>query len=243
MMSSADLHESVLNQLGELIVLGTLPPGSVLRIEELERRFSVSRSVVREAIRALASMNMVTAKRRVGVTVVERAAWNVFDPQIIRWRLDGPDRLTQLRSLSELRSAVEPVAAELAAQRARPEHCAALTEAVVQMSATGRAGDLEVYLVHDIAFHRALLQASGNEMFASLTDVVAEVLAGRTRHHLMPEVPDARAVRLHLEVAHAVQANDPVKARAAMTEILSEASESIGKIAHEQEANGEDRVG
>jgi len=185
-------------------------------------------------------MNMVTAKRRVGVTVVERAAWNVFDPQIIRWRLDGPDRLAQLRSLSELRSAVEPVAAELAAQRARPEHCAALTEAVVQMSSTGRAGELEVYLVHDIAFHRALLQASGNEMFASLTDVVAEVLAGRTRHNLMPEHPDARAVRLHLEVAHAVQANDPIRARTAMTEILSEASEFIGKVAHEQEANGED---
>jgi DNA-binding FadR family transcriptional regulator len=240
MISSADLHESVLNQLGELIVLGTLPPGSVLRIEELEHRFSVSRSVVREAIRALASMGMVTAKRRVGVTVVERSAWNTFDPQIIRWRLDGTDRLAQLRSLSELRSAVEPVAAELAAERALPEHCAALTEAVVQMSSTGRAGDLEVYLIHDIAFHRALLQASGNEMFASLTNVIAEVLTGRTRHNLMPEYPEARAIRLHLEVAHAVQANDPVRARAAMTEILCEASESIGKIAHEQEANSED---
>jgi DNA-binding FadR family transcriptional regulator len=240
MISSADLHESVLNQLGELIVLGTLPPGSVLRIEELEHRFSVSRSVVREAIRALASMNMVTAKRRVGVTVVERSAWNAFDPQLIRWRLDGPDRLAQLQSLSELRCAVEPVAAELAAQRALPEHCGALTEAVMGMSATGRAGDLETYLVHDIAFHRALLQASGNEMFASLTNVVAEVLAGRTRHNLMPEHPETSAVRLHLEVAHAVQANNPVKARTAMREILSEASESIGKIAQEQEANGED---
>jgi DNA-binding FadR family transcriptional regulator len=240
MNSSADLHESVLNQLGELLVLGTLPPGSVLRIEELEHRFSVSRSVVREAIRALASMNMVTAKRRVGVTVVERSAWNAFDPQIIRWRLAGTDRLAQLQSLSELRSAVEPVAAELAAQRALPEHCSALTEAVMGMSATGRAGDLESYLVHDIAFHRALLHASGNEMFASLTNVIAEVLTGRTRHNLMPEHPEARAIRLHLEVAHAVQANDPVKARTAMTEILCEASESIGKIAHEQEANGED---
>lgn len=232
----------MLNQLGELIVHDTLPPGSVLRIEELEHRFSVSRSVVREAIRTLTSMNMVTAKRRVGVTVVERTAWNVFDPQIIRWRLDGTDRLTQLRSLSELRSAVEPVAAGLAAARAQPEHCAALTEAVVHMSATGRAGDLETYLVHDIAFHRALLHASGNEMFAGLTDVIAEVLTGRTRHNLMPEHPEASAVRLHLEVAHAIQASDPVGARTAMMEILSEASESIGKIAHEQEANGEDRV-
>jgi DNA-binding FadR family transcriptional regulator len=234
-ISTADLHESVLNQLGELIVSGTIPPRSVLRIEELERRFSVSRGVVREAIRALASMNVVGAKRRVGVTVVDRADWNVFDPRLIRWRLDGADRLDQLQSLSELRSGVEPVAAALAAERARPEHCAALLAAATGMSATGQAGDLDRYLEYDIEFHRALLHASGNEMFASLTDVVAEVLTGRTRHHLMPSHPETAAIRLHIEVAHAIQLGDPVRARAAMTGILTEASEAVVKIASKNE--------
>jgi DNA-binding FadR family transcriptional regulator len=234
-VSSDDLHESVLNQLGELIVFGTISPGSVLRIEELERRFSVSRSVIREAIRALASMNVVSAKRRVGVTVVDRAAWNVFDPRIIRWRLAGADRLAQLQSLSELRSGVEPVAAALAATRATPAHEAALLTAVSGMSATGQAGDLDRYLVHDIDFHRALLEASGNEMFASLIDVVAEVLTGRTRHHLMPHHPEEAAIRLHIEVAHAVQLRDPIRARTAMTAILTEASEAVVKIASEHD--------
>jgi DNA-binding FadR family transcriptional regulator len=234
-ISTEDLHESVLNQLGELIVFGTIAPGSVLRIEELERRFSVSRSVIREAIRTLASMNVVAAKRRVGVTVVDRAAWNVFDPRIIRWRLAGSDRLAQLQSLSELRSGVEPVAAALAAERATPEHETALLTAAAGMSATGRAGDLDRYLAHDIDFHRALLDASGNEMFASLIDVVAEVLSGRTRHHLMPHHPEEAAIRLHIEVAHAVQLRDPIRARLAMTEILTEAREAVVKIASEHE--------
>ncbi|MCW2538972.1 MAG: Transcriptional regulator, GntR family [Frankiales bacterium] len=225
----------MLNQLGELIVFGTIQPGTVLRIEELETRFSVSRGVIREAIRALASMNVVAARRRVGVTVVDRAAWNVFDPRIIRWRLAGADRLDQLQSLSELRTGVEPVAAALAAERARPEDCAELLTAAAGMSATGQAGDLERYLEHDIAFHRALLHASGNEMFASLTDVVAEVLSGRTRHHLMPPHPEVAAIRLHIEIAHAIQLGDSARARQAMTEILTEAREAIVKIASEHE--------
>jgi DNA-binding FadR family transcriptional regulator len=236
-MADTDLHENVISALGEAIVLNEIAPGTVLRIEELERRFAVSRSVVREAIRALASMNMLVSRRRVGVTVVDRALWNVFDPRIIRWRLAGSERLAQLLSLSELRAGVEPVAAELAAERATPEHCAALTSAVMGMSATGRAGDLEGYLQHDIAFHRALLQASGNEMFASLTAVVTEVLAGRTHHHLMPAHPKAEAIRLHIEVVDAIQSGDAVRSRVAMTAILAEANEAVVKISAESEGD------
>src|SRR6476620_9435378 len=86
------LHRDVLDRLGASIVSGEAAPGSVLRIEQLEDRYAVSRSVVREAIRVLESMGLVESRRRVGVTVRPRGSWTVFDPRIIRWRLDGEDR-------------------------------------------------------------------------------------------------------------------------------------------------------
>ncbi|MEU4822131.1 FadR/GntR family transcriptional regulator [Actinomadura citrea] len=224
---SAGLHGSVLDRLGMLITSGALPAGEVLRIEQLEARFAVSRSVIREAIRVLESMGMVRSRRRVGVTVAARPDWNVFDPQIIGWRLEGDGREEQLRSLGELRRGLEPVAAALAARNATPAQCGALTGAVMEMAVHGRSGDLEAYLAADIRFHRTLLEASGNEMMGALSGVVAAVLAGRTHHDLMPAHPEPVAIRWHAEVAQAVQSGDAEDAERAMRDIVEEATRAM----------------
>jgi DNA-binding FadR family transcriptional regulator len=78
-----------------------------------------------------------------------------------------------------------------------------------------------------VLFHRTLLRASGNEMFGALDTVVAEVLSGRTHHGLMPATPEAAAVRLHADVAEAVQSGDPAGARRAMQAIIQEAVEAM----------------
>ncbi|MGW0901924.1 FadR/GntR family transcriptional regulator, partial [Streptomyces goshikiensis] len=166
------LHSHVLDTLGLAITAGEDPPGTVLRTDEIAGRFGASRTVVREVVRVLESMQLVESRRRVGVTVRPAEQWNVYDPQVIRWRLAGADRPRQLRSLTVLRSAIEPVAAGLAAARATAEQCAELTEAALGMVRTSRGHQLEAYLRHDIAFHRVVLNASGNEMFARLGDVV-----------------------------------------------------------------------
>ncbi|GAA2519178.1 FCD domain-containing protein [Streptomyces gobitricini] len=215
------LHTHVLDTLGLAITAGECPPGSVLRTDELAQRFEVSRTVIREVVRVLESMHLVESRRRVGVTVRPTAQWNVYDPRVIRWRLAGSDRPRQLRSLTVLRSAVEPVAAGLAATHATPEQCRELTEQALGMVATSRGGQLEAYLVHDIAFHRVVLDASGNEMFARLGDVVAEVLAGRTHHRVMFEDPDPAAVTLHVRVAEAVRERDAVRAEELTREIAA----------------------
>ena len=95
------------------------------------------------------------------------------------------------------------------------------------MSVQAKAGDLEAYLEADVAFHRTLLQASGNEMLAALTTVVAEVLAGRTHHDLMPARPNPEAIRLHGDVACAVQAGDADAAATAMRAIIDEATTAM----------------
>jgi len=217
----------LLDQLGTLMVSGQFAPGEVLLTEQLETRFGVSRSVVREAIRVLQSIGLVSSRRRVGVTVLSKDSWQVFDRRVIRWRLASADRLNQLRSLSELRSGIEPVAASLAASHATPEQCGQLQGAVMQMAVHAKSGDLEAYLSADVEFHSTLLAASGNEMLGSLGSVVAEVLAGRTHHRLMPETPNPVAIRLHADVVQAVQAGDGDAAASAMREIITEAQEAL----------------
>ncbi|WP_371477911.1 FadR/GntR family transcriptional regulator [Kitasatospora sp. NBC_00315] len=228
-MDIQGLPGRLLSELGPAIASGEIPEGAVLRGEELEGRFGVSRTVVREAVRILESMRLVESRRRVGITVQPRSSWDVFDPLVIRWRLAGADRPAQLRSLGSLRVAVEPAAAALAATQATADQCRELSALAVELTVTARAADLETFLRHDIAFHATVLKASGNEMFAHLGDTVGAVLTGRTEYHLMPHQPESYAIRLHREVAEAICAGDAAHAERAMRTIVVGALEELDK--------------
>jgi DNA-binding FadR family transcriptional regulator len=221
------LHARVLDHLGTAICGGELAAGSVLNIDDLVDRYAVSRSVVREVLRVLAAMGFIEARRRVGVMIRPAGAWNVFDPQVIRWRLASAGRMAQLRSITELRTAVEPHAAWLAASRADPDEASDLVGHAAKMWAAGQAGNEELFLGLDIEFHRRVLVASGNEMFAKLQELVAEVLIGRHHYHLMPHYPQEQALQLHADVAQAIQRRDGERARDAMVEIMKQAFDEM----------------
>ncbi|MFG3056815.1 FadR/GntR family transcriptional regulator [Kitasatospora sp. NPDC048239] len=226
-MEIQGLPGRLLADLGPAIASGEVPEGAVLRAEELEQRYGVSRTVVREAVRILEGMGLVASRRRVGSTVQPKSAWDVFDPLVIRWRLAGADRPAQLRSLGSLRVAVEPAAAALAARHATDDERRELSSLAVELTMTARAADLETFLRHDIAFHATVLKASGNEMFAHLGDTVGAVLTGRTEYHLMPHQPEPYAIRLHREVAEAICAGDAAQAERAMRTIVTGALEEL----------------
>lgn len=217
------LHEQALASLGARIVAGDIPVGTVLTPDGL----GISRTVLRECIRVLESLGLVHARRRRGTVVMPPDSWQALDPRILSWRLAGPDRLTALSDLSELRLAVEPVAARLASARATPAQCGALTEAIVGMAATQRSADHAEYLAHDRDFHRILLEASGNPVFAALSTAVAEALNGRTAHALMPHTANPEAIRLHEDVAAAVRRGDAEAAERAMRAIVEEADTAV----------------
>jgi DNA-binding FadR family transcriptional regulator len=221
------LHDSLLRTLGAAIVSGEYPPGQVITLDGVSARHKMSRSVVREVVRVLESMGMVESRRRVGVTVQPAHKWNVFDPRLIRWRLESGDRTAQLLSLSELRRGFEPAAAALAARRADPHQCRIMAAAVSDMVVHGRSGDLDAYLLADKIFHQTMLEASGNEMFRALNGVVAEVLAGRTHHGMMPDIPNPAAIELHDEVARAIRLRDELAAERAMRAIIDEAASAV----------------
>jgi DNA-binding FadR family transcriptional regulator len=217
---SSSLHSRLVDAVGKPIVSGTTPAGTVMLAEEIEREQGVSRSVVREAVRVLASMGLVESIKRIGIRVRPQAAWNAFDPTLIRWRLTGSGRGSQLRSLTELRASVEPMAAELAAQHCPQEMSGELMRVAARMRTVGRSGDLAHFLELDIEFHRLVLHGSGNEMFAKLDAVIAAVLSGRTDLGLMPTHPHETALQWHVDVADAIQGGHPDLARSSMELIM-----------------------
>lgn len=223
------LHTGVLDDLGRRIAWGEIEPGTVLTIAALEAGYEVSRSVVREAVRVLESMRMVAPRRRVGLTVRPQREWNALDTRLVTWNLAGPARRQELGALMELRVAIEPVAARLAADHADDDERARLGQLAARLRELGNAGFGESadYLAVDIEFHALILRASGNVMFAgTLGDVIGEVLAGRTRLGLSPSSPVVEALDLHELAAEALLARDGDAAEAAIRSIVLEAHRS-----------------
>ncbi|SFQ22570.1 DNA-binding transcriptional regulator, FadR family [Amycolatopsis arida] len=226
-MSVEALHSTVLDTIGLRIADESLPAGYVFTLDGIQERFGVSRTVARETMRVLESMGLVTSRRRVGIIVQPRSTWNVFDPRVIWWRLAGSGRDAQLRSLTELRIAVEPLTAGAAARGATPEERERIVVLADRMRERGEAGDLTRFLDLDIEYHTLLLRASGNEMFAALTDVVAAVLRGRTQLGLMPRSPVPEALDLHDTVARAVAEGNIELAEDAMRRLLAEVRAAV----------------
>ena len=224
---AGSLHESLVDELGEAIVQGRHAPGSRMLTVDLARERGVSRSAAREAVRVLESFGLVWVRRKSGVEVRPRSDWNVYAPEVIAWRLAGPDRSEQLRELSQLRSVIEPLAASLAALHATSEQRVELVALVVEMGEEDHEADRERYLAADVRFHRLLLEASGNAMLAALGGTVEAVLRGRTVHDLMPHVANQSAVQWHRDVAFAVASGEGEHAAAAMGSIVSEADEAM----------------
>lgn len=215
------LLQKTLDTLGCDIVSGRLPEGHVVAAEALAERFDVSRSVVREAIRVLQTIGLVSSVKRVGVRVLSPESWNYFDPLVIRWRLESERQRAQLRSLNELRSAIEPAAAELAARFAPDELCSRLLSLAGQIRAAVRAEDSDRFIDVDVEFHNVVLVGSGNEMFAQLQRPIGNTMSGRSALGLLPELPGEGSQQLHVDLADAIQGRRPDDARQVANELVS----------------------
>ena len=162
----------VAESLGRAIVHGAYPAGSVLPSEQdLCTQYSVSRTGVREALKMLGGKGLIQPRRRVGGMVEERANWSLLDPDVLRWMRGAGADIDLLKDLARLRLAIEPEAAALAA----------LTGDRGRIDLIGEAGhamarDPGDALAADVAFHAALLSASGNRFFAALAPMVESAL-------------------------------------------------------------------
>lgn len=221
------LHQAVTDELAVDILDGRWNPGEPLTLEAIQDRFSTSRTVAREVAKYLESMNAVTVRRRVGLVPRPVAEWAALNTQVIRWKLMSSRRKEQLRTLTELRLAVEPAAAAAAARNATMEAKAMFPVMAGELRRTGETGDLADFHDLDVRFHSALLLNSGNELFAGMADIIGIVLRGRVELHMYPQRPEPAALDAHDAVAEAVWRGDPDRAREAMHAIVDEVADAL----------------
>lgn len=217
------LHSRVVGALGQNIVDGELEVGTILNLDLLAGRFSVSRSVLREALRVLQSLGMVEPRQRVGTQVLPRTEWDLMSPQVIAWRGRSHDYFEQMRELLELRLGLEPVAAALATRNGDAEQLRVVVACAERMVLCAGLGDERGFLEADVEMHQVILTASDNGMFAHFSQTVEAVLRTRTeeRRHTITDYTPASAAR-HLELAHALRDRDEAGARRWATEMLTE---------------------
>lgn len=231
-MGAPVMHEDILDQLGMQIVEGEIPFGTVFTLADIVETFGVSRTVAREVMRMLETIGMVISKRRIGIVVTNRSEWRKFDQRLVGWKLRSSHWRRQLRTLTELRIAVEPVAASLAAVNATTDQRERLLELGRQLTELGEQGRgaTSEYLALDVEFHTILLYASRNPMFIQLKGIVEEVLTRRCAMGLMPSRPVEESLEGHLAAAKAVANKQPQDAEAHMVCILGALRAELGLV-------------
>jgi GntR family transcriptional repressor for pyruvate dehydrogenase complex len=222
--------EQVVAHVRNLIEQGALRPGDRLPAErDLATRVGVSRPTVRAGLRALAAIGVVQSRHGSGTYIPDGPPSLGTDALSFLAALHGFTR----DEMYEARRILEVGAAGLAAERATPEQVATMAEEVASLFAA--MADPQVFLVHDINFHRAVAAASGNPIVASLVEMVSALYYERRRDTAARASDrDMRdAAEMHRRIYQAIRAHDADEARRAMQTHLMQAS------AHQaQEAEG-----
>ncbi|MFG2741765.1 FadR/GntR family transcriptional regulator [Streptomyces chartreusis] len=226
------VHGQTVEALARRILGGRIPEGATLDLVALQSELDVSLTALRESLKVLAAKGMVDARQKRGTFVRARADWNLLDADVLRWQFQGADGATDadrtlLRNLAEVRAIVEPAAVRLAAERRTEADLEALEAALDAMG--GQDADPGQAVDADLAFHRALLTATHNELLERMEMVIEPGLAHRDRIvHSHPHSEDP--VPAHRAVLDAVREQDATAAETAMRALLVQAGRDLDRI-------------
>lgn len=221
LVRTSRLYEQIVQQIEESIVKGELKLGDQLPAErDLAHRFGVSRTAVREAVKALREKGLVEAYSGRGTFITDGTT------QAVRQSLDLMVKIGQsegLAHLAEVRAILEPEIAALAAMRIQESEVATMREAVAIMDKAGQ--DPDAYIEADLDFHLALAEGAANPLILSLLDSIVGLLREqRMRIFRVPGGPERGQV-YHKRILEAVERHDAEKARAAMRAHLEQVRE------------------
>jgi GntR family transcriptional regulator, galactonate operon transcriptional repressor len=227
MTARRGMHAVVVDRIGEAIVSGRLRPGEVIDLAALETELGASRSVVREAFRVLADKGLVHAKPKRGTVVRERDGWSLLDPDVLGWQYESQSDTSFLANLAEVRAIVEPAGAGLAAARRTDEDLEVLRGALELME--DATADPAVIVAADLAFHRALLLATHNDLLQRMELIIETAL--RTRDELVHHSADVEnSAPAHRAVLDAIVDGDAAGAEAAMQRLLAVAAVDEARV-------------
>ena len=225
-VSREGLHEQVVEQMQELIFEKHLRSGSRLPGErELCQRFGVSRTVIREASKVLAQRGLLVIEPGRGTFVTLPAEHDVARSIALFARA----RDVSFANLVEVRRALEPEIAELAAARATKTHVQRLQACIDVMDRS--LADPEAYVAADQEFHSVLAEATGNDILIAITGVIVNLAHNARR--LMFTIPEApkRGLQYHHALLECVSARNGADARDAMYNHLRQVEQDISAAA------------
>jgi GntR family transcriptional regulator, transcriptional repressor for pyruvate dehydrogenase complex len=218
LVRTSRLYEQIVQQIEESIVKGDLKTGDQLPAErELAQRFGVSRTAVREAVKALREKGLVEAYSGRGTFITDGTR------QAVRQSLDLMSRMGQQegsRDLAEVRAILEPEIAALAAQRIQEPELATMREAVAVMDKAGQ--DPDAYIEADLDFHLALAEGASNPLILSLIDSIVGLLREQRLRIFKVSGGPERGQAHHKKILEAIERRDADKAREAMRSHLEQ---------------------
>ena len=212
LVRTSRLYEQIVQQIEESILKGALKPGDQLPAErDLAQRFGVSRTAVREAVKALREKGLVEAYSGRGTFITDGTSHAVRQSLDLMVKIGQPEGSTHL---AEVRAILEPEIAALAATHAQESDLATMREAVAVMDRAGE--DPDAYIEADLDFHLALAEAAANPLILSLIDSIVGLLREqRLRIFKVPGGPERGQVH-HKRILDAMEKRDAEKAREAM---------------------------
>ena len=212
-----NLFAQVVGELGARIVSGTIGPDDPFPKEaDLEAHFGVSRSVIREAVKALAAKGLIESRTRVGIRVRRPVHWNLLDADVLSWRFGSMPPKRFLAELFEVRLMIEPHAAALAAERAQPSDIDEIAAAYASMVEANEANVSGIEA--DLRFHRGVLAACANALLLQMGNAIG---VGLTISHRFSNEAFAIFLPKHGEVLDRIRNRNPHTAERAMHELLS----------------------
>jgi DNA-binding FadR family transcriptional regulator len=213
-------HAEVARSIGIAIIAGRYGEGVRLPGDaELTAMFEVSRPVLRESVKTLVAKGLLSTKARVGTVVRARDAWSMFDADVLAWHLDAGIDKRFLGDLAEIRLAVEPRAATLAAARRSDADVLELQRSMDRMRQA--ASDSLEFADADLALHIAVANASGNLFMRSIGHVVEAALRASFLLSAPVEPRDRETVLLwHQRIVDGIAAGDAATAATAMIEVI-----------------------
>jgi len=229
-------HDLVAHGIGQNIMRGHFPVGSILPGDaELMELFGVSRTALREALKTLAAKGLIESKTKVGTKVLDRTHWNMFDSDILEWHLELGVDAQFLGWLFEIRQTLEPFACATAALRRSPEQLESMKSALQAMY--GCASNRQGFTKADLAFHQAILEASGNPFLQSIGSVIGAALATSFTISSPVSSEDSfkNVMQQHQAVFDRIEQRDPAAASAAMSALILQAAERV-RIKHGESA-------
>jgi DNA-binding FadR family transcriptional regulator len=219
---STNLTDHVAASIGHSIVSGRYALGAIFQINDLCIEFDASRTVMREAVKALTAKGLVTSRASIGSIVLGQEEWNLSDPDVLNWLLQTKgNRLPLIREFNDFRLGVEPTAAALAAVRGDAFAIANIFVALERMKAAERGEDDS--LDADVAFHVAILHASGNRFFINMRHTIEVALRISISVTNRSKAVAVASSADHAVIAEAIRAGDEEGARETMRALLSEA--------------------